>query len=251
MSGRVGRRTAPTLTSTSTSTPADGPLLEARSIRVRFGGIVALDGVDLSVGQGEVVGLVGPNGAGKSTLLDVLAGRRTPSEGRILLDGRDVTRSTPRERGTQGIGVVLQGGRVLGHLDVAAHLELGHLAAVRAGRTRRDATATAVASVASALEAEIDAPVRAARELPHAAQQWLELAMVLATRPRVLLLDEPTSGMDRVGRARTAALLQELRTADPSLAMIVVEHDPAFIREVADRVVTLAEGRIVERAVDR
>lgn len=218
-------------------------LLAAEGLRVRFGGLVALDGVDVAVRAGEIVGLVGPNGAGKSTLLDVLVGRRTPTAGAVLLEGRDVTHLTPRERAAQGIGIVTQGGRVLGHLDVAAHLALGRLAAERAQRPHTGARALDL--LTEALCAAAVTPWMLARDLAHGAQQSLELATVLATRPRVLLLDEPTSGMDRDGRTRTATLLRSLHAADPALASVVVEHDPAFIRDVADRVVVLSAGNVI------
>jgi len=221
-------------------------LLEARGVTVRFGGLIALDEVDLAVMPGEVVGLIGPNGAGKSTLLDVLVGRRTPSSGRVVLDGQDVTSLLPRERAARGVGIVLQGGHVLEHLDVAAHLELGRLAAARAGRSQRTSAHEAEAFLQHALTSEGIAASVPAGELPHGLQQWLELVTVLATSPRVLLLDEPTSGMDRPGRTRTAALLRAVHTADPSLATVIVEHDPDFIRDVAARVVALAAGRITE-----
>jgi len=226
-------------------------LLRALGVSVRFGGLAALDAVDMAVRPGEVVGLVGPNGAGKSTLLDVLAGRRTPSDGRVLFDGCDVTMLTSRQRAASGIGIVLQGGRVLEHLDVAAHLELGRLAARRTGRAgsaASDVSPHSAEVVLAALAAEGVTSGMLACDLPHAARQWLELAMVLMTRPRVLLLDEPTSGMDRVGRARTAELLRSLHVADPTLATVIVEHDPTFIRDVVDRTVVLSAGRVVQGA---
>lgn len=223
---------------------AEAQVLAARGVTVRFSGSVALDDVDLELDRGEVVGLAGPNGAGKSTLLDVLVGRRTPSSGRVLLDGRDVTRSTPRERAALGVGMVVQGGRVLGHLDVSAHLALGRLAAERVGRAAQADGSDGVEVVTAALAAEGVLGAMLAGGLAHGSQQWLELAMVLATRPRVLLLDEPTSGMDRGGRRRTAALLRDLHAADPMLTTVIVEHDATFIAEVADRVVVLAAGRI-------
>ena len=211
-------------------------VLAAERIRVHFGGLTALDGVDLGVAAGEIVGLVGPNGAGKSTLLDVLVGRRRPKSGRVRLDGEDVTDLTPGRRARRGIGIVLQGGRVLGHLTVHEHLALAALSP-RAGR--------GVGIVVETLRADgidLDVP---AEHLPHGAQQWLELATVLATGPRILLLDEPTSGMDASGRSRTAELLRSLHAAEPDLAAVVVEHDPTFIRQVAARVVVLSAGRVL------
>lgn len=223
---------------------ASAPLLTVRGVAVDLGSIRALDGFDLEVCVGERVGLVGPNGAGKSTLLDVLIGRTSPDAGAILFDGRDISGLVSRERVRLGIGIVLQGGRVLEHLTVGEHLALAQDAARRRpGRSGRGLPTSA--SVREVLALSDLEPGAIAAELSHAQRQWLGLMTALMTGPRLLLLDEPTSGMGHARRARTVSLLQRIHAAVPYVSMLIVEHDRGVIDAVTDRVVEMRDGRQV------
>lgn len=219
------------------------PLLEVLDVRVLLGAVRALDGVRMEVRAGERVGLIGPNGAGKSTLLDVLIGRRAPDTGTIRLDGRDITGDVPRVRARRGLGIVLQGGRVVDHLSVAEHL---HLAGLSHGQHRDVATDDGLDdTIAAAMAGAKIAVDDLAAELSHPQRQFLDLLMVLRTRPRLLMLDEPTSGMDREGRDRTASILRAVHAGRPSLATLIVEHDEEFLAAVTDRVIRVRDGRVI------
>jgi len=226
------------------SVPA--PLLEVVDVRLVLGAVRALDGINLQVDVGEHVGLVGPNGAGKSTLLDVLIGRRTPNSGAVMLDGEDLTRLVPRQRARRGIGIVLQGGRVIEHLTVGDHLRLATLTR-RSQRLEAEEAPVDDLIAASMGTAGLAHHLRA-DELSRPQRQWLDLLMVLGTAPRLLLIDEPTSGMDQEGRESTADMLRSVREQRPTLASIVVEHDSDFIATVTDRVVRIQDGRVITQA---
>lgn len=210
-------------------------LLEAGDVHVDIGGRPILTGVDLTVSEGEVVGLMGPNGAGKSTLLDVLAGRRRPGRGHVRLFGEEVTNLPAHRRAKGGLGVVLQGGQILDHLTVAEHLQLGAIA------TSNDrCPAGLVAELAEGL-----VPTMRAAMLEHASRLDLELATVIATGPRILLLDEPTAGLDPRQRTRIAERIRRIRDAMPELGFLIIEHDEAFLVDVTDRCVLLVGGRLL------
>jgi branched-chain amino acid transport system ATP-binding protein len=222
------------------------PLLEVRDVHVRLGAVRALDGVSLEVHAGERVGLIGPNGAGKSTLLDVLIGRRAPDAGTVLLDGQDITADVPRERARRGVGIVLQGGRVIDHLSVTEHLRLAALS----HREARDAMVDDDLddTIAAAMAGAGIARDQLAAALSHPQRQLLDLLMVLRSRPRLLMLDEPTSGMDREGRDRTASILRDVQAGRPMLATLIVEHDEEFLAANTDRVIRVRDGRVIAEA---
>ena len=222
------------------SGPPTPPLLAAQGVRVDIAGRRILADVSLHVHVGELVGVMGANGAGKSTLLDVLAGRRVPGAGVVQLLGDDVTRLGPRLRAQRGLCLVPQGGRVLEHLSVAEHLRLGALAA---GHDEGDATSELV----TLLTQELD-PQTPVADLAHAARLDLELATVIATQPHVILLDEPSAGLDQDERRRTARHLRTIHAAIPRLGMLVVEHDEEFLRGIVDRTLLVVDGRITATA---
>lgn len=210
--------------------------LAVRDVHVDIAQRSILRGVTLTVAPGDVVGLMGPNGAGKSTLLDVVAGRRLPRSGQVSVLGSDVTRQTARQRARRGLGVVLQGGRVFDHLTVGQHLRLGSLA--------RGGPAASVTGLVEAITGELDEDTRVAA-LSHSARLEIELAMVVASGAAMLILDEPTAGLDRAERTRTAQHIRAVRDAIPHLGMLIIEHDKHFLDAVADRGVILEGGCIV------
>lgn len=223
---------------TPAADPAE-PLLRTRALTMRFGGVVAVDRVDLQVRDRELLCLIGPNGAGKSTLFNTLTGQLRPSGGSVEFLGESIAGLERHEIARRGIGIKTQVPSVFEGLDVRESLYL----AVRA-RDRR--------SPAKACAARVDALLDELRlgsiaghtldALAHGQRQWVELAMVLATEPRLVLLDEPVAGMSDEETARTAALVRTLRERR---AVIVVEHDMRFVREIADRVVVLHQGAVL------
>lgn len=207
-----------------------------------FRGFVAVDDVSLELSEGELRGLIGANGAGKSTLLHLIYGRLQADRGTIRFGDTDVTRALAHERARLGMGLVFQVASVFDDLTIEENLLLGALPKVAGTEGSVDA-----AEVDRVLELIQLAGVRSrrARHLSHGQRRWLEIGMVLLTRPRLLLLDEPTSGMTRAESRSTAGLLRELQAARAAEAMIVVEHNIEFIRLVSDRVTVMHRGSVL------
>lgn len=211
--------------------------VEAQGLTVHFGGLVAVDRVDLQVDVNELRCLVGPNGAGKSTLFKVLTGQLKPSAGSVHILGRDTARMHRHQIACLGVGVKTQVPSVFEGLTVAQSL---HVAAAR--HAERDAEALRI--VDELLEQLRLGAVRdmILARLSHGQRQWVELAMVLATAPALVLLDEPVAGMSDEETQRTIELLREVRRGR---AIVVVEHDMRFVREIADRVTVLHRGTVL------
>jgi urea transport system ATP-binding protein len=207
-----------------------------------FRGFVAVDDVSLELGGGELRGLIGANGAGKSTLLHLIYGRLRADRGAIRFGDTDVTGLPAHGRARLGMGLVFQVTSVFDELTIEENLLLGALpklsmteAPVDHGEVERVLNLIELSAVRS----------RRARHLSHGQQRWLEIGMVLLTKPKLLLLDEPTSGMTRAESRRTASMLRELQAAGAADAMIVVEHNIEFIRLVSDRVTVMHRGRVL------
>ncbi len=211
-------------------------LLATEALTMRFGGVLAVDRVDLSIAEGELRCLIGPNGAGKSTLFRCLTGQHRPTSGRVLFRGRDVTGFDPFRMARLGIGIKMQVPALFDGLPVVEGVRLAarRLHGERAARRLADA----------ALE-RLGIPHLAGRLaglLAHGQRQLAELATVVAPDPDLVILDEPTAGMGVEETARTAALIRDLNRDH---AVIVVEHDMAFIRAVARTVTVLHQGRVL------
>lgn len=217
---------------------ADDSVLRAEGLSKRFGGVVAIDGVNLSVHEGELRCIIGPNGAGKSTFFQLLCGIYTPDRGRVLYRGQDITKMPAFRRARLGLGMTFQQNRAFHNLTVQQNLD-APMSPSSGGVD--DAARRRLGEVLEAfdLAPHYEEP---ARELPHHKLQWLEIAMVLASGPNVLLLDEPTAGMSREETHQTATVLRHLN--GDGLTIVVVEHDIAFVREVAELVTVLHQGRI-------
>ncbi|TAL22599.1 MAG: MFS transporter [Frankiales bacterium] len=234
---------------------AHGPVLQCHGLSVRFGGVAAVQDVDLSVLPGEVVGLVGANGAGKTTLFDLLSGYLEPSGGRVRLDGRDVTGWSPDRRAMAGLGRSFQDARIFGSLTVAEnlavslerHLEVrSYLASgvfLPDARRGEDDVAYSVEDLVEllGLGALRDKQVR---ELSTGSRRIVDLGMALAHDPTVLLLDEPSSGIAQRETEALGPLLLKLRD-DTGCALLVIEHDMPLLSSVCDRLVALELGRVI------
>ncbi|HXF56108.1 MAG TPA: ABC transporter ATP-binding protein [Actinomycetota bacterium] len=229
-----------------TATVEARPVLEVRGLVRRFGGLRALDGVDLEVRSGEILGIIGPNGAGKSTLFNVVTGLIRPTEGRVYFRGRDITGLAPHEVCRLGVGRKFQvpscfsGLTVRQNLQVAARGRWPVARLVRAGGDSRERWSD-VDDLLDRLGLASKADLEAAA-LSHGERQWLEIGMVLVNGCQVLLLDEPTAGMTLGETRRTERLLRDLGGAH---TVAVIEHDIRFIREVAERVIVLHRGRVL------
>jgi urea transport system ATP-binding protein len=208
----------------------------------RFRGFVAVHDVSLDLDPGELRGLIGANGAGKSTLLHLIYGRLQADGGTIRFGDTDVTRLHAHERARLGMGLVLQVTSVFDDLTVEENLLLGALPKLPG--TEASAGPGEVQRVLDLIELA-DVRSRRARHLSHGQRRWLEIGIVLLTKPKLLLLDEPTSGMTRAESRRTASLLRDMQAAGAAEAMIVVEHNIEFIRLVSDRVTVMHRGEVL------
>ncbi len=233
----------------------DVPALALESVVVRFGGVTAIDGIDLTLDQGELCGLIGPNGAGKTTLFDVVSGLRRPDAGRVRLGGRDVTGWSPTRRARAGLRRTFQRVQTYGWLsveeNVVAALDwrgggsglagdlVGAPGRRRRSRERRERARHVLDQCG--LAALSGAP---AASLPIGAARLVELARAIVEPPKVLLLDEPTSGLDEVEADRLGELVDTVRRAE-GCAVLLVEHDVGFVLGRCDRVVVLDLGAVL------
>ncbi|WP_241069203.1 branched-chain amino acid ABC transporter ATP-binding protein/permease, partial [Achromobacter insuavis] len=212
----------------------------------RFGSLKVLEGIDLRARGGELLGLIGPNGAGKTTLMRCIADGAERSDGSVELCGHAVKREGPEQCVRYGLGRKFQNANIFDTLTVAESLRIATTLRERPSWRRRSprlalpAYALEVLRM-TGLDQQLD---RVARDLSHGQQQALELAMVLALEPRVVLLDEPTAGLSKDERARIGQVLSALAHTH-GLCCLLVEHDLDFVAEVATRIIVLHQGRIV------
>ena len=218
------------------------PLLETRRLSKSFGGVHAVDGVDFQLRNGELRCLIGPNGAGKSTFFKLLTGQLQPSGGTILFEGAAVTNRPIHQIGRLGIGIknqtpdVLDGLAVRENLWLAARLTHGPAEALRL--VEQVIARLSLAALAADLVGE----------LSHGQRQLVEIGMVMAREPKLILLDEPSAGMSAEERERVAVLLKEL---NQTATLVVVEHDMQFIKQIADLVTVFHQGRVLmEKPID-
>jgi len=223
------------------------PLLHVRGLRKRFGGLVATDGVDLDVAAGETVAVIGPNGAGKTTLIAQLSGDLAPDAGRICFAGADVTALPAPARSRLGLARSFQITSIfrefsaLDNVALAVQAHAGHSfrfwRPARAEAALREPARAVLEQVG--LGARGDVP---AGTLAHGEQRQLEIAMALATRPTLLLLDEPVAGM---GLDESARMVQLLRTLRGRHTIVLVEHDMDVVFALADRISVMVDGRVI------
>jgi branched-chain amino acid transport system ATP-binding protein len=233
----------------------DGPMLRLEEITVRFGGIVALGDLSLDAQAGEVLGIIGPNGAGKTTLFDVISGVRAPNDGRVTLDGVDLTTKSSADRARRGLRRTFQRVQTFGWLTVEDNLLTalewrggggGFMADLLYSPTRRSREKTRRERVEHVLERCGLLPLRneMAGSLPIGVARMVEFARAVVDPPKLLLLDEPASGLDETEIVRLGEQIQLVREETGCLVLLV-EHNAGFVMEHSDSVVVLDLGSLL------
>jgi branched-chain amino acid transport system ATP-binding protein len=229
----------------------NGVILEAHHVTKRFGGLVAVDDVDFTIPKGAIVGLIGPNGAGKTTFFNIIAGSYRASAGAVLFNGRNITNLKPNLITALGIARTFQNIRLFGAMSALDNVLVGMHARLKA------TPVGAVLGLPSVRREERDARRRArdilafvglghieeewARSLPYGDQRRLEIARALATEPQLLLLDEPTAGMNPQETAEMTGFISRLRS-ERGLTILLIEHDMKLVMGISDRVTVLDHG---------
>jgi branched-chain amino acid transport system ATP-binding protein len=226
------------------------PVLVAENVTMRFGGLTAVDSVNFRVNQGEIMGLIGPNGAGKTTFFNCLTGLYLPTTGRVVFNGQ-VLPPKPRKVVMAGMARTFQNIRLFANMTAQENVMVGRYcrtttgpltSIIRGPKYRRDEKATSDrAQQLLEFVGLRDASDSLARNLPYGDQRRLEIARALATDPKLLLLDEPTAGMNPQETRQAEELVFKIR--DLGLAIVVIEHDMRFIFNLCDRVLCLVQGR--------
>jgi branched-chain amino acid transport system ATP-binding protein len=230
-------------------------MLEARGLTRRFGNLVAVNNVSLAVGTGELRAIIGPNGAGKTTFFNMLTGFFPPSSGEILLEGDNITRLSAQQRVKRGMARTFQITEIFPEMTVRENVRIAVEAAdgfsLRVWTTRADTMR---------LRADVDAMLtltglagkadRMVGELSHGDQRAAEIAMALALKPRVLLLDEPTAGMGEQETFQVASLIRRLHRQN-GYTIVLIEHDMRVVFNLADRITVLAEGNMLAEGTPR
>jgi ABC-type branched-subunit amino acid transport system ATPase component len=230
------------------------PLLETRALRIDFGGVQALGGVDFHVDEGEIVSVIGPNGAGKTTFFNAISGLVTPDSGEIIFSGQDIAGLEPSEVSVMGIARTFQNVRLFPNLTVMENVMVAQHANTKAGvfaalfntpafrreekEIRENAKETLSFFGTRLMGYRFDQP---AFVLSYANRRRLEIARAMATEPQLLLLDEPTAGMNPSETGELTGLIRELRD-QKGFTVVVIEHAMRVVRDVSDRVVVLDHG---------
>lgn len=211
-------------------------LLYVDQVMVRFGGVMAVSGTTLMARAGQVTGLIGPNGAGKTTLFNVISGIQEPTAGSVSIDGEDVTRLAPHKRAQRGVARTFQRLELFSSLTVRDNIRVAAELAML----------TNVTSTVEKLIARVglaDVADRTAGDLPTGSARLVEIARALATKPKLLLLDEPASGLSDIESEHLGHLLRSL--ADEGLGVLLVEHDMDLVMRVCDHIFVLDLGVVI------
>jgi branched-chain amino acid transport system ATP-binding protein len=239
----------------SASTPPPRkPLLSLVDVTIRFGGLYAVSDLDMEIAPGEIYGLIGPNGAGKTTVFNLLTGVYKPTAGRIYLDAWRLDAAAPHEIASYGVARTFQNIRLFSHLSVRENvLVAGHLhrrqtmldAVLRSSRFLADEAAqTAFADELLALFGLAEVAAEQATSLPYGHQRRLEIARALATRPRLLLLDEPAAGMNPAEAEELMALIRQIHDRF-QLTILLVEHNMRVVMGICERIQVMDYGKSI------
>ncbi len=213
-------------------------ILQETGIAKHFGGATALAGVDLELGEREVLGLIGSNGSGKTTLVNCISGVLPIDGGSVVLDGRDLTKSSRVRRSRSGIARTFQTPRLFRELTVDENVSVGANAVGRSARSRERIEALLGRLGLFEMRREVVA------RLPYGYQRRVEIARALAGGPTVLLLDEPAAGLNDTETAELLELIIEIRT-EHACAAVLIDHDMALVMRASDRVQVLDEGKVI------
>ena len=226
-------------------------LLEIKDINVKFGGVTALNNVNLHVNEGEIAALIGPNGAGKTTVFNIVTGYYTPTSGEVVLDGESISGLRPYKIARKGLGRTFQNIRLFGDMTAAENVATAADSLNKSGlvgalfgvpRSRRDEKESM--EKAHDLLRFIGLDHRAdqmAKNLPYGDQRRLEIARALALNPKVLLLDEPAAGFNPQEKVELGELIRKIR--DRGFAVLLIEHDMSLVMKISDRVSVLDFGQ--------
>ena len=232
--------------------PKETPLLEARGITKVFGGLVAVNAVNFEIPERSIVSLIGPNGAGKTTFFNMVSGLFEPSSGAFVFKDKNITRLKPHQRAQMGIGRTFQNIRLFGAMTVLANVMVGHHTRMKASwwgsllklpsvRAEEEATRTRARELLRMVGLRRKYEEDWAKNLPYGDQRRLELARALASEPKLLLLDEPTAGMNPGETAQMTALIKRLRD-ELDLTVLLIEHDMKVVMGISERITVLDYG---------
>ena len=226
------------------------PLLNVDALRVTYGGVTAVDDVDLTVETGKVVGLIGPNGAGKTSTIDALTGYHAPSAGRVTFGDEDITRLRPHERARRGLARTWQSVELFDDLSVEENLlvasqRMGVWQALRDLLLPIGQHSRADVDWALGLCGLTEVADRSPRELSHGRRKLVGVARALAQRPRLVLMDEPAAGLDTDESVELGRHLKAL--PDEGVTVLLVDHDMGLVLSVCDEVIVLDFGQVIAR----
>ena len=226
-------------------------ILVLADLGIRFGGLKAVEGLDLTVGEGELVGLIGPNGAGKTTVFNLITGVFPPTTGTVTFEGKEIQGRKAHEISRRGIGRTFQNIRLFGSMSVCENVRTALHSQTRSGLVAAALRTPGFEAEEEILEEEIcrllevfglmDVRDEMARSLPYGDQRRLEIARALATRPKLLLLDEPAAGMNPSEKTDLLKLIQWIRP-EFDLSVLMIEHDMRFVMAICERIAVLDHG---------
>ena len=218
---------------------AQSEVLAARGVYVSFEGLTALDGVDLELRRGEILGLIGPNGAGKTTLVNVLSGFQRPDSGAVSLDSHDVTTWRPHRIGRAGLVRTFQAARLFGGLSVLENVELGGLGVGRSRRVARQSAQRILKWLDIGQHAAVPAD-----SLPFGVERRIGIARALAMEPRFLMMDEPAAGLDERETDALVNVISRIRD-EFHCGVLVIEHNMRLIMKLCERIQVLDQGATI------
>ena len=242
------------MTKSDTLPQPQPPLLEVRNCSLRFGGITALSDVSLRIETGELVGLIGPNGAGKTSLFNILTGVYRPTSGEILFRGRSCTGLPPHRINSLGVARTFQNIRLFDSLNARMNVRASFIARLRHGAVHTIGRRRSYRREEQDVSKEADrlleyfglgrVALHPGRSLPYGDQRRLEIVRALATKPELLLLDEPAAGMNPVEKEELRLLIARIRT-EFGLAILLVEHDMKVVMGICERIYVLDQGMVI------
>ncbi len=221
-------------------------ILETRGLSKRFGGLIAVDNVDIKLGKGELRCIIGPNGCGKTTFFNLITGNLKPSSGHVIFMGTDITGWAVHDISQLGICRKFQVPSIFEGLTVFENMRIPYYARAKPsvfGRTQLSRNVNAEIMEHLRRVNLVDQAGELAKNLAHGQKQWLEIGMVLASRPSLMLLDEPTAGMTVTETKLTAELIKKI-SEETNISILVIEHDLSFVKEVALKVTVMYKGAV-------